>query len=71
MTPVVKVPVLSEHRTDMQPRVSMVAKFFTKTLRFAIRLAMIVSDRATQRGRPCSTASQEKRPTEAGIGRRT
>jgi hypothetical protein len=49
----------------------MVAKFFTKTLRFAMRFAMIVSERATQRGRPCSTTSQEQRPTEAGIERRT
>jgi hypothetical protein len=54
MMPVVKVPVLSEHKTDMQPSVSMVAKFFTKTLRFAMRLAMIVSERATQMGRPCN-----------------
>jgi hypothetical protein len=40
-------------------------------LRFAMRLAMIVSETATQRGRPCSTASQGQRPTDAGIKRRT
>jgi hypothetical protein len=48
----VRVPVLSEHKTDMQPKVSMVARFFTKTLCFAMRLAMMVRDKATQMGNP-------------------
>ena len=51
--PTVSVPVLSEQRTDMHPRVSMVARFFTSTLRLAIRLATIVSESATQTGKPC------------------
>ena len=51
--PIVSVPVLSEQRTDMQPRVSMVARFLTRTLRRAMRLAMMVRERATQSGRPC------------------
>jgi len=36
----------------MQPSVSMVGEILTRTLRFAMRLAMIVSDKATQTGRP-------------------
>ena len=50
--PTVSVPVLSEHKTDIQPRVSIVARFFTKTLCFAMRFAMIVRDKATQTGNP-------------------
>jgi len=50
--PSVMVPVLSEHNTDMHPRVSIVARFLTRTCCFAIRLALIVSDKATQIGRP-------------------
>ena len=52
INPIVSVPVLSEHKTDIQPKVSIVARFLTRTLRFAIRFAMIVSDNATQTGRP-------------------
>jgi hypothetical protein len=48
----VSVPVLSEHNTDMHPKVSIVARFLIRTLRFAMRLAMIVRDNATQTGRP-------------------
>ena len=54
--PTVSVPVLSEHKTDMQPRVSIVARFFTKMLCFAMRFAMIVRDNATQMGKPCTAA---------------
>jgi hypothetical protein len=50
--PTVRVPVLSEHNTDIHPRVSMVARFLTRTLYFAMRFAMIVRDRATQTGNP-------------------
>ena len=50
--PRVSVPVLSEQRTDMQPRVSIVARFLTRTLRFAMRLATMVKESATQTGRP-------------------
>lgn len=49
----VRVPVLSEHNTDMQPSVSIVARFFTRTLRLAIRLATMVRESATQTGKPC------------------
>lgn len=50
--PAVSVPVLSEHKTDMHPSVSTVAKFFTNTCRLAIRRAITVRERATQMGRP-------------------
>lgn len=61
--PRVRVPVLSEHKTDMQPKVSMVARFFTKTLCFAMRFAMIVRDKATQTGKPFKTLSTEDTDT--------
>ena len=51
--PTVRVPVLSEHNTDIQPKVSIVAKFFTRTLCLAMRFAIMVSDKATQMGNPC------------------
>jgi hypothetical protein len=57
--PIVNVPVLSEHKMDMQPKVSIVARFLTRMLRFAMRLAMMVSDKATQTGRPCTTPVSE------------
>ena len=50
--PTVRVPVLSEQSTDMQPSVSTVAKFFTSTCRFAIFFATMVRDNATLTGRP-------------------
>ena len=50
-----RVPVLSEHKTDIQPKVSIVARFFTKVLCFAMRFAMIVRDKATQTGKPLKT----------------
>lgn len=50
--PAVRVPVLSEHKTDMHPSVSIVARFLTRTCRFDMRRAMIVNERATQTGRP-------------------
>ena len=50
--PTVKVPVLSEQSTDMQPKVSMVARFLTRTCRFAMRLATMVKESATQTGNP-------------------
>lgn len=36
----------------MQPSVSIVARFLTRTLRLAMRLAIMVNDKATQTGRP-------------------
>jgi len=39
-------------QTDIQPKVSMVARFLTRAWCFAIRLVMVVSERATQTGRP-------------------
>jgi hypothetical protein len=53
--PSVKVPVLSEQRIDMQPSVSIVARFFTRTCRFAMRFAIMARDSATQIGRPWGT----------------
>ena len=50
--PTVKVPVLSEQSTDMQPKVSIVARFLTSTFRFAIRLATMVKESATHTGNP-------------------
>ena len=50
--PTVRVPVLSVQKTDMQPSVSTVARFFTRTLCLDMRFAMMVSDKATQTGRP-------------------
>jgi hypothetical protein len=50
--PTVRVPVLSEHKTDIQPKVSIVARFFTRMLCFAMRFAMMVRDKATQMGKP-------------------
>ena len=47
--PLVTVPVSSEHKTDMQPRVLIVVRFLTRTFRRAMTLAMIVSDSATDR----------------------
>lgn len=41
----------------------MVAKFFTKTLCFAMRFAMIVRDKATQTGKPFKTLSTEDTDT--------
>ena len=57
--PRVSVPVLSEQSTDMQPRVSIVARFLTRTLRFAILRATMVKDSATQTGRPCIDMHRE------------
>lgn len=68
----VRVPVLSEHNTDMQPSVSIVARFFTRTLRLAIRLATMVSDSATQTGKPYGETTLDQRPSlYAQIGGRT
>ena len=50
--PIVSVPVLSEHSTDMQPRVSTVARFFTSTCLLAIFFATMVRESATHTGRP-------------------
>jgi hypothetical protein len=50
--PQVKVPVLSEQRTVVQPRVSMLARFLTMIRDFR-RHEMIANANATQRGKPC------------------
>lgn len=58
--PAVKVPVLSEHKTDMHPRVSIVARFLTRTCRFDMRRAMMVKESAKQRGSPFKEVMSEK-----------
>ena len=50
--PSVSVPVLSEHKTDMHPNVSIVTRFLTRTCRAAIRRATIVSESATHTDKP-------------------
>jgi len=56
-------------QTDIQPMVSIVARFFTKMLCFAMRFAMIVRDKATQTGKPCGTKAV-KQPMELIMARR-
>lgn len=48
----VRVPVKSVQRMDMQRGVSMVARFLTRTLCFTMRLTIIVRDNTTHTGRP-------------------
>jgi hypothetical protein len=43
--------------------VSIVARFFTKMLCFAMRFAMIVRDKATQTGKPLKTLSTDDTDT--------
>mmetsp|Transcript_37834 Transcript_37834/g.105247 ORF Transcript_37834/g.105247 Transcript_37834/m.105247 type:complete len:515 (-) Transcript_37834:749-2293(-) len=55
MTPVVIVPVLSEHSTETHPSVSMASSLLTSTCRFRISAEATISENVTVGSRPSGT----------------